>query len=42
MIARWLRWERARLAAHWREDARRGFLFGVAVAGPLLGWLGLG
>ena len=41
MIVRWLRWERTHLAVHWRDDTRRGFAFGLAVAGPVLAWLGL-
>ena len=42
MARRWMRWKRRQLAAHWREDARRGFLLGLAVASPLLAWAGLG
>ena len=40
-IARWLRRHRAKAAPHWKDDARRGFLFGLASAGPVLNWLGL-
>ena len=40
LIARWLRWERAPVAAHWRADVRRGFWFGVWLAGVLAAWLG--
>ena len=41
MIARWLRWDRAQAAAHWRDDARWGFALGLAIAGPVLARLGL-
>ena len=41
MIARWWRWKRQEPAAHWREDARRSWVVGLAVAAPLLEWLGL-
>ena len=40
LVARWLRWERAQLAAHWRADARRGFWLGVWLGGALAAWLG--
>ena len=41
MVGDWLRWELAQRAAHWRDDTRRGFAFGLAVAAPALAWLGL-
>ncbi len=41
MIARWLRsWWRV-AGPTWRQDARFGFAVGLAVAGPVLAWLGL-
>ena len=41
LIARWLRWERRQVAAHWRTDVRRGFWFGAWLGGVLAAWLGL-
>ena len=41
MVASWVRWERAQVAAHWRDDARRGFALGLWLGGILVAWLGL-
>ena len=35
LIARWLRWERRQVAAHWRADLRRGYGLGVWLGGAL-------
>ncbi len=41
VVGSWLAWETRQVAAHWRQDVRRGFLFGVSVGGAALAWLGL-
>ena len=40
-IARWWQREWAGAGPHWKDDARRGFLFGVSVGVPVAAWLGL-
>ena len=40
-IARRWRREWAKAAPHWRDDARRDFAICLAIASPVLAWLGL-